>query len=215
MPDAWPARPDRSVFKTIAVAIASAVAGLVGAIVLVAYRVHLVSFLSGSRLLALVPGAFGIYVRRYWYRWTLETCGPDLVVDWLSVFKTPSVRVGRNVFVGAMCWIAEADLGDHVMIATRVAVQGGGRTHTFDRTDIPMSRQDSAIVKIVIGSDVWIGTGATIMANVAGGTVVGAGSVVTKEFPERSILAGVPARVLRSRSHEAESKRQNELVPDF
>ena len=200
MPEVRRVRSGRGVLMTVAVAMASAVAALVSALVLVAYRVRLVSFLSGSRLLALAPGAFGIYVRRYWYRWTLDTCGPDLVVEWLTAFKTPSVRVGRDVFVGAMCWIAEADLGDHVMIATRVAIQGGGRTHTFDRTDVPMTQQTSTIVKTVIGSDVWIGTGATILANVAAGTVVGAGSVVTKEFPERSVVVGAPARVLRSRS---------------
>ena len=204
MADALPARHGRSVFMTVAVAMASTVAMFVSAFVLVTYRVRLLSFMSGSRLVALLPGAFGIYVRRYWYRWTLDACGPDLVVDWLTAFKTPSVRVGRNVFVGAMCWIAEADLGDHVMIATRVAIQGGGRTHTFHRTDIPMSLQDSAIVKVVVGSDVWIGTGATILTNIAAGTVVGAGSVVTKEFPERSVLAGVPARVLRMRSENSE-----------
>jgi virginiamycin A acetyltransferase len=213
MADTLPARSHRSVLMRIAVAMASVVAVLVGALVLVGYRVRLVSFMSGSRLVALIPGAFGIYVRRYWYRRTLDACGPDLVVDWLTTFKTPSVRVGRDVFIGAMGWIAEADLGDHVMIATRVAVQGGGNTHNFDRTDIPISQQGSAIVKIVIGRDAWIGTGATILANVASGTVVGAGSVVTKEFPERSVIAGVPARVIRMRSEKSDVRSQN-VAPD-
>jgi acetyltransferase-like isoleucine patch superfamily enzyme len=52
---------------------------------------------------------------------------------------------------------------------------------------------------ITIGAGAWIGTGAIILADVGTGTVVAAGSVVTKPLPDGVIAAGVPARVLRSR----------------
>ncbi len=166
---------------------------------LILHRLRLMGFLSASRVLALVPGAFGIRLRRHWYRWTLDACGTGLVIDWLSTFKTPRVRVGDNVYIGAMCWIAEADVGDNVMVGSRTAIQGGGRTHGFERTDIPMNQQGSGIVTIRIESDVWIGTGSTVLADVAPGTVVAAGAVVTAAFPPMSIIAGVPARFVRSR----------------
>ena len=52
---------------------------------------------------------------------------------------------------------------------------------------------------MTIGDDVWIGTSATILADVAAGSIVGAGAVVTHTFEPYSILAGVPARLIRQR----------------
>ena len=54
---------------------------------------------------------------------------------------------------------------------------------------------------IVIGHDVWIGSRATIMAGVKVGTgaVVAAGAIVTKDVQPYTIVAGVPAKIIRSR----------------
>ena len=52
---------------------------------------------------------------------------------------------------------------------------------------------------VTIGAGAWIGTGAIVLADVGRGTVVAAGSVVTKPLPDGVIAAGVPARVVRSR----------------
>ncbi|HEY0875026.1 MAG TPA: acyltransferase [Vicinamibacterales bacterium] len=178
---------------------ALAVAWLAAHALIGCYRLGAFSFLTSSRLLALVPGAFGIRVRRYWYRGTLARCGEDLVVEWLTALKTADARIGSRVAIGPMCWIAEVEIGDDVMIGSRVAIQGGGRTHGFDRVDIPMNQQPGQLSTVVIGRDVWIGTGATVMADVAEGTIVGAGAVVTSTFPSFSILGGVPARVIGHR----------------
>jgi len=55
--------------------------------------------------------------------------------------------------------------------------------------------------RVAIGADVWIGHGATLMPGVSVGTgaVIGAGAVVTHEVPAYTIVAGVPARVIRRR----------------
>jgi acetyltransferase-like isoleucine patch superfamily enzyme len=166
------------------------------------YRLGAFSFQTASRLLALVPGAFGIRARRCWYRRTLEACGDDVVVDWLTALKTPQARLGQRVHIGSMCWIAEADIRDDVMIGSRCAIQGGGRTHGFDRLDVPMRQQPGTLTTVVIGPDVWIGTGVSVLADVSPGTVVAAGAVVTEPFPPCAILGGVPARVIRQRSSE-------------
>ena len=163
------------------------------------YRLRVIDFLTASRCVALSPGSFGIRVRRFWYRWTLAACGEDLTVDWLATFKTPQARVGARVFIGSMSWIAEADIRDDVMIAARSAIQGGPDTHGSTRIDVPMSQQPGRLVTVVIGPDVWIGTGATVLADVSPGTIVAAGAVVTRSFPEYAILGGVPARMLRRR----------------
>ena len=62
-----------------------------------------------------------------------------------------------------------------------------------------MTRQPGQPKQVKIGSDVWIGTGAVVISDVAPGTIVGAGAVVTKAFEPYSILGGVPAKVIGQR----------------
>lgn len=163
------------------------------------YRVGWMEFLTASRLLAIVPGAVGQLWRRVWYERTLAGCGSELEVDWMAAFRTPRARVGHRVFVGTFCWIGWADIGDDVMFGGHVTVLSGGHHHDWERLDLPMRQQRGELEQIAIGSDVWIGNGAIILADVAPGTVVGAGAVVNRTFDPRSILAGVPARVIRRR----------------
>lgn len=85
-------------------------------------------------------------------------------------------------------------MGPDVMIISR--------SHGFDRTDVPMYRQVEADPKpVVIEDDVWIGARAILLPGVTigEGTIVGAGSVVTKSVLPYSIVAGNPARIVRSR----------------
>jgi carbonic anhydrase/acetyltransferase-like protein (isoleucine patch superfamily) len=166
------------------------------------YKVRLLRFLTASRLAAMAPGAVGIHLRRFWYRWTLAACGDALIVDWMAVLKAPSIRIGHRVFVGSFSFIAECELRDDVLIAHHVVVQGGPHTHEFERTDIPIREQAAGIHPVTIGPDVWIGTGARVLADVAPGTVVGAGAVVTRVAEPYAVLAGVPARTLRRRGHK-------------
>jgi hypothetical protein len=62
---------------------------------------------------------------------------------------------------------------------------------------------------VTVGHDVWIGHGATVMPRVTVGTgaVIGAGSVVTKDVPPYTIVAGVPARPIRRRFEEPVAER--------
>jgi acetyltransferase-like isoleucine patch superfamily enzyme len=63
-----------------------------------------------------------------------------------------------------------------------------------------MRQQPGELEQVTIGNDVWIGNGAIILTDVAPGTVVGAGAVVNRTFDPHSVLAGVPARVIRRRT---------------
>ena len=67
---------------------------------------------------------------------------------------------------------------------------------------------------VLIGSDVWIGYGATVLSGVTIGdsTVIGAGSVVTKDIPSNSIAAGNPARVLNARFSPTDFERHWEAL---
>jgi acetyltransferase-like isoleucine patch superfamily enzyme len=170
------------------------------------YRRRNSTFLTTSRLLAMVPGEIGVWLRFQWYKRTLAACGNNLYVDWMAVFKTPKTRVGSNVFIGTFCWIGWANIGDEVMLGGHITILSGSRHHLFEDTTIPMTQQPGSLTEVKIGSDVWVGNGAIIMADVSTGTVIGAGAVVNKTFPPYSIIAGVPAKVIGCRKeHRTEA----------
>ena len=79
--------------------------------------------------------------------------------------------------------------------------------HRYQRTDIPITDQG-----IVIQDDVWIGAGVTILDGfkIGHGSVIAAGAVVTKNIEPFSVMAGVPAHVLKRRrnaDHLIEGKK--------
>ena len=108
------------------------------------------------------------------------------------------IRVGRNVFVNQNCTFYDLgglDIADDVMIGPNVSIITSG--HPIE----PSQRRAFVIAKpIVIERNVWIAAGATIIGGVTVGenSVVAAGSVVTKDVPANSLVAGNPARVIRS-----------------
>jgi acetyltransferase-like isoleucine patch superfamily enzyme len=105
---------------------------------------------------------------------------------------------GANVFVNQGCTFMDKGgirIGNSVMIAPKVNLLTGGHP-------LPLAerREFITLAPIVIDDDVWIGTGATITQGVTigAGAVVAAGAVVTRDVPARALVAGVPARVIRT-----------------
>ena len=176
------------------------------------FRAGWLRFETGSFLLATVPGGLGVWWRRSWYRRTLQRCGLPLTVSWMSFIYFPDTGLGDDVYIGPFSSIMSADIGDHVLIGTRVSIVRGNHQHGFARLDIPMMEQPGRTRKLNIGSDVWIGTGAVVLADIAPGTIVGAGAVVTKACEPYSILAGVPAKVIRKRGQSPVGETQAEVV---
>ncbi len=181
----------------------NAIITLIGHILLlpvhILYRMHLVGFETVSKLLSLAPGLGGMWIRRVWYKATLSRCGENLYMDFLAAIRTSKTSVGNDVYIGHSCWIGWADIGDDVLLGGHIVVLSGAGQHGFERTDVPMRLQEGRLVQVKIGRDVWVGNGAIITADVSEGSVVGAGSVVTRTFPPYSIIAGVPARLVRTR----------------
>ena len=108
-----------------------------------------------------------------------------------------NIRVGRNVFINQACVLNDIggiEIGDDVMIGPRVSLLTAG--HPLD----PERRRRQVVAApIAIGRNVWLGAGATVLQGVTVGAdaVVAAGAVVTRDVPPRTLVAGVPARVLR------------------
>ncbi|WJV51075.1 sugar O-acetyltransferase [Streptomyces flavofungini] len=105
---------------------------------------------------------------------------------------------GENVFVNQGCTFMDKGgirIGSGVMIAPKVSLITGGHP-------LPLAerREHLAFAPIVIEDDVWIGAAATIMQGVTigAGSVVAAGAVVTRDVPARTLVAGVPARTVKT-----------------
>ncbi len=156
-------------------------------------------FTAPSQILSLVPGHAGVILRRVWYGHTLHRCGSRLTVDWLAVFRTRESEVGHRCTLGVANWVGWVRIGDDVMTGSHVVLLSGGHQHHFDDLDRPIREQGGSPMLLEIGDDVGIGASSIVMAAVSRGTLVGAGSVVTKTFPPDSVIAGSPARVIRKR----------------
>lgn len=112
------------------------------------------------------------------------------------------ISVGHSTTINAYCVIqgnGGVTIGDNVLIAAHV--QMFSANHVFEDPDRPIRTQGETRKGIRIGNDVWIGAGAIIVDGVTIGdhAVVAAGAVVTRDVGEADVVAGVPARVLRSR----------------
>lgn len=157
------------------------------------------SFTAPSQWLSLIPGYSGVLLRRVWYRHTLKKCGVNLMVDWLAAIRTRATEIGDRCTIGVSSWISWVKIGNDVIMGSHVVITSGRRQHDFSDLSKPIRLQAGMKYQVIINDDVWIGAHATIMSDISKGTVVGAGSVVTREYYPESIIAGNPARVLRNR----------------
>lgn len=109
-----------------------------------------------------------------------------------------NIRVGRRVFINQNCTfysLAEITLGDDVLIGPNVSLITSGHPVA------PSQRRAFLIGKpIAVRAGVWIAAGATVVGGVTIGenAVVAAGSVVTRDVPANTLVAGNPAAVVRS-----------------
>ncbi len=108
-----------------------------------------------------------------------------------------NIRVGRKVFINHGCTLNDIggiDIGDEVMIGPNVSLITSG--HPVDPAE--RTRRITA-APIAIGRNVWIAASAMVLQGVTVGadSVIAAGAVVTADVPPATLVAGVPARVIR------------------
>jgi len=107
-----------------------------------------------------------------------------------------NIVVGKNVFINACCKFQDQGgivIGNGVLIGHNVSLL------TLNHDERPEYRQNIYPKPIKIGNNVWIGSNATILQGVTigNGAIIGANAVVTKDVPENTIVAGVPAKIIR------------------
>ena len=98
--------------------------------------------------------------------------------------------------------VGKVKIGNNVRIASHCMILGGN--HRFDDTTKPICKQGLIRRDIVIEDDVWVAGRVNIVAGVTigHGSVIAAGAVVTKDVPPYSVVAGVPARVIKKRKED-------------
>ena len=108
------------------------------------------------------------------------------------------VTIGDYTRIGIHCTvIGPVCIGDHVNLAQGITVTA--LNHNFADSSRKIDEQGISTQPVVIGDDVWIGANAVILPGVTIGrhVVVAAGAVVTKDVPDYSLVAGIPAKVIK------------------
>lgn len=157
------------------------------------------NFKTVSILISKIPGKYGVFLRQNYYKNLLKKCGTNLEVGYGSFFVYRDAEVGNNCAIEEYSIISLCKIGNDVIVAARCSLMSGGNHHETDNLNVKFRESILPLKKIEIGNNVWIGTHSVIMNNVSSHSIVGAGSVVTKTYPEYSIIAGVPAKLIRKR----------------
>jgi acetyltransferase-like isoleucine patch superfamily enzyme len=108
------------------------------------------------------------------------------------------VMIGNHTRIGLHnTIIGPVEIGSHVNLAQGITVTA--LNHNFDDTEKRIDEQGVSTNPVTIEDDVWIGANAVILPGVTIGNhcVVAAGAVVTKDVPPHSLVAGVPAKVIK------------------
>jgi maltose O-acetyltransferase len=95
--------------------------------------------------------------------------------------------------------IREVTIGNYVRIGPSVTILGGSRN--FENKNVRIMNQGSFHEGVTIEDDVFIGAGAVIMpgCHVGEGVVIGANSVMNRDFPSYGIVGGIPAKIIGER----------------
>jgi len=132
------------------------------------------------------------------------TLGKYAIIECTGVLRDVgnSLKIGNNVGINHYCFIGVRGniiIGDNVIFGPRVNIFS--ENHKFDQLNIPIKNQGVIKKDTIIGNDVWIGASVSIMPGVTigNGCVIAAGSVVTKNIPDFSVVAGIPAKIIKNR----------------
>jgi maltose O-acetyltransferase len=150
-----------------------------------------------------MPGSFTSgKIRKWLCRRIFKRCGVDVRIHSGIDFGTGvNLELGDHSSINKECWISnDTIIGRDVMMGPEVIILSS--SHNHEKTSIPMRQQGAPERQpVIIGDDVWIGTRAIILRGVKVGShsIIAAGSVVTKDVDDWSIVGGNPARVIGTR----------------
>jgi len=131
-----------------------------------------------------------------------EYCGKNVNIERMAFFASGThIRIGDNSGLGIKCYIpANTIIGANVMMGPNCYIFQAN--HKYERTDIPIIMQGlTSPRQTVIGNDVWIGRNVSILPGkkIGSGSIIGVGSIVTKDVDEYTVVGGNPAKIIKRR----------------
>ncbi len=130
--------------------------------------------------------------------------GKDTHVKRFAILAPRSgyIKIGDGCTINPFCYFygyGGIQIGNNVRIAS--GTKFIAFNHNFKDINKPISLQGNKYHGIIIENDVWIGADVKILdgVKVEEGVVIAAGSVVTKDVPKYSVVAGVPAKIIKTR----------------
>jgi acetyltransferase-like isoleucine patch superfamily enzyme len=117
--------------------------------------------------------------------------------------KGVGIKIGNNTAIGAQSFIGGQggiEIGNDVLMGPQVKIFS--ENHNFENINLLVRQQGESRRGVTIDDNCWIGAGVTILdgVTIGKGCIVAAGSVVTTSIPENSVVAGVPAKILKERN---------------
>jgi len=157
-------------------------------------------------------------VKFYLTRYSLKKVGANFRFGSNCVFADHRIiEIGSNVFMGdksIINTIVPVTIGNDVMFGPEVMIMGGD--HNMGEVGKPMRYVHSGgtNIPVVLENDVWVGARAIILKGVrmGEGSVVGAGSLVTKSIPPYSVNVGFPCRTLKCRFSKSDLEKHLKAV---
>jgi len=113
------------------------------------------------------------------------------------------VKIGMHTHINENVFIQAASIGNYVMIGPNVSLLSN--SHIHKRIDIPMEMQGmTENTPVVIEDDVWIGRNVIVLPGITiqKGSIIGAGSIVTKNIESYSVMGGIPAKLIKKRTQQ-------------
>lgn len=166
-------------------------------LLLLIYRLFLQNFPSRND-----PLSLGCRLRYYFLRNRFANCGklvniqPNVKFNYLN-----NISIGNRAGIGSNSIIDSSEkviIGNDVLIGPELIIYTSNHNINLDKLII---EQGFTCKPVIIGNDVWIGARVIILQGVTigDGTVIGAGSIVTKDLSSFSVYAGNPAKFIRKR----------------
>jgi acetyltransferase-like isoleucine patch superfamily enzyme len=159
-------------------------------------------FLFWAHAFSVFPGKSGMFLRRAYYRLTLERCASNFYIGFGALFTHRCAIVEQDAYIGAYALVGSAHLGKGCLIGSRASLLSGTEQHALDDQGRWGPCDRTRLRRITIGDYAWIGEGAIVMANIGAGTMVAAGAVVEQDTRAGILVAGNPSRFVRKLREE-------------